>query len=583
MVEFLIAFLISFAASLMLTPLVSKLATAYGFVDRPDGGRKAHEQPVALGGGAAVFVAALISIVLSLGYVAISGSEVFAATDVSVMVGLLVSAILIVLLGLVDDLVGMQGRYKLLGQLAIAGILIYSGIRIDSIAIFQGRPSAKKEAVEVAEASSAALPTEATNAADGDPAASEATADAPKPAEKAKWKKPGLQLGLLAVPFTIFWLLGAINAFNLIDGIDGLASSVGLVLCLTIAAITAWQGNTGETLIMLAFAGALLGFLRFNFAPASIYLGDAGSMLIGLLIGAIAVHSSIKSAATVALAVPCGVWAIPILDSMAAILRRKLTGRSFFAPDRGHLHHSLLVRGWSVRQAVLFIALICTTTCLSAVLSIYFGDERIALATVLLVVIFLISTQTFGHIEFALLKEHLRFSNMPFGKATGNESQIHESRIQLQGARRWDLLWTAIIESAPDYRIARLKLVIHIPALHEDYFASWDARREHKNNTAQMWNISHPIIVDSNVVGQLEIGGMPDGESTLGHMIQVLDFLEPIEDDVQHIMKEIQDAQPKVSVGKIARGSREKVAEESPDASLSADAEISTSQALAKH
>ena len=131
----------------------------------------------------------------------------------------------------------------------------------------------------------------------------------------------------------MFWLLGAINAINLIDGIDGLASSVGLVLCLAVAALTAYQGssenfsgNYGATLIALTLGGALLGFLRYNFAPASIFLGDAGSMLIGLVLGAVAIQHQLKTAATVALAVPVAVWSIPIVDSAAAILRRQVDG-----------------------------------------------------------------------------------------------------------------------------------------------------------------------------------------------------------------------------------------------------------------
>jgi UDP-GlcNAc:undecaprenyl-phosphate GlcNAc-1-phosphate transferase len=342
----------------------------------------------------------------------------------------------------------------------------------------------------------------------------------------------------------LFWLLGAINAINLIDGIDGLASSVGLVLCATIAAITLWQGYVFETLVMLSLAGALLGFLRFNFAPASIYLGDAGSMLIGLLIGGIAIHSSLKSAATVALAVPIGVWAIPILDSMAAILRRKLTGRSFFAPDRGHLHHSLLVRGWTVRQAVLFIGLICATTCLSAVISVYFGNELIALLTVAAVVIFLIATQTFGHIEFALVKERLRSHGLSLSSGTNRgQSLPHESHIHLQGAREWDKLWMAIIEPMQDYQVIRLKLVIRIPALHEDYFASWDATQEHKERTERSWQMEYPITVRDEVVGHMEIEGIASKDATLPQMQQVLNFLEPLEEDVQHIMEEIQGKQ----------------------------------------
>lgn len=544
------AFLIAFVASLLLTPQVKRIATKFGFVDKPDGKRKAHKKPVALGGGAGVFLSALFAIAITLVYASLKGENLIRPDDMKVMVGLLLASAFIVLLGLLDDFVHMAGRYKLLGQIIAAGLLIYFGVRIESVSIFAGRPAPKVEqqalAVEpVLESGATGIGEESGAAGVGEADAAQSLESSVTPdTQHSQQKSRGIKLGLLAVPFTLFWLLGAINAINLIDGIDGLASSVGLVLCATIAAITLRQGHVFETLVMLSLAGALLGFLRFNFAPASIYLGDAGSMLIGLVIGGIAIHSSLKSAATVALAVPIGVWAIPILDSMAAILRRKLTGRSFFDPDRGHLHHSLLVRGWTVRQAVLFIGLICATTCLSAVISVYFGNELIALLTVAAVVIFLIATQTFGHIEFALVKEHLRSHGLSLaGGANRRQSRPHESHIHLQGAREWDKLWMAIIEPMQDYQVIRLKLVIRIPALHEDYFASWDATREHKERAERSWQMEFPITVRDEVVGHMEIEGIASKNATPPQMQQVLNFLEPLEEDVQHIMEEIQGKQ----------------------------------------
>jgi len=539
--ELLFAFLIAFVASLLLTPQVKRISTKFGFVDKPDGKRKAHKKPVALGGGAGVFLAALLAIAITIVYASLKGENLIRPDDTKVMIGLLLASAFIVLLGLLDDFVHMAGRYKLIGQIIAAGLLIYFGVRIESVSIFAGRPAPKVE--QQALAVEPVLESGAAGIGEADTAQSLESSVTPD-AQHSQQKSRGIKLGLLAVPFTLFWLLGAINAINLIDGIDGLASSVGLVLCATIAAITLRQGYIFETLVMLSLAGALLGFLRFNFAPASIYLGDAGSMLIGLLIGGIAIHSSLKSAATVALAVPIGVWAIPILDSMAAILRRKLTGRSFFDADRGHLHHSLLVRGWTVRQAVLFIGLICATTCLSAVISVYFGNELIALLTVAAVVIFLIATQTFGHIEFALVKEHLRSHGLSLaGGANRRQSRPHESHIHLQGAREWDKLWMAIIEPMQDYQVIRLKLVIRIPALHEDYFASWDATREHKERAERSWQMEYPITVCDEVVGHMEIEGIASKNATLPQMQQVLNFLEPLEEDVQHIMEEIQGKQ----------------------------------------
>ena len=543
MIELVVAFFLALALSLVLTPLVGKLARSLGFVDHPDGGRKTHEQPVALGGGAAVFLATLAAVLITFLYETTVGTKLIADDNLNIFWGLLTASVLIVILGLVDDIFALRGRYKLVGQIAVASLLIFFGVRIESVALFQGPLSPQ---VYAAKSEDAAVGESGAGEVDQAPPVADESADSDDDAT-GKGKK-GLALGLLAIPFTLLWLLGAINAINLIDGIDGLASSVGLVLCLTFAAIMGWRGETAAAIIMLALGGALLGFLRYNFAPASVFLGDAGSMLIGLLIGTIAIASSTKSAATVALAVPVAVWSVPILDSAAAILRRKLTGRSVFAADRGHLHHSLLVRGWSVRQAVLFIGLISAMTCISAVLGIYFRNEIVGLLMVFAIIGFLIFTETFGHIELALIKDRFRSSGFSFSRRD-SEIPYRESSIQLQGARQWDTLWTAIIESADSYRLTRLKLIIHIPGLHEDYFASWNSSRNRKNLEDRTWQVNHPLIVDDVVVGHLEIVGVPESTSTLDHIIQVLDFLEPIEEDIDYIMKGIEVDGAGVRVG----------------------------------
>lgn len=486
-------------AGLLLTPVVRRLAHAWGFVDCP-GGRKTQVAPIALGGGAAVFGALLVGCLAAALLGLASGYTVWTADDAPKLAILLVACIAVVLLGLIDDRVHIRGRYKLLGQLAIAGIIVVAGARIEKFMVFGQL----------------------------------------------------IELQSFAIPLTLFWLLGTMNAINLIDGIDGLAGSVGTVLCLTIAAITAWQGNVSETVILLSLAGAQLGFLRYNFAPASIYLGDAGSMLIGLVIGAVAVHTSVKASAALALAVPVAVWSIPILDSAAAILRRKLTGRSLFTPDRGHLHHSLLVRGWSVRQAALFIVLICATTCLSAVLSVIWRNEFIALVTVVAVLVFLIFTRTFGHIEFALLRDRVRFPVF-FRDARDNadSSLSRTTCIRLQGSREWDKLWAAIIESADTYRLTRLKLSLSIPALHEAFFATWEtSARELKQHAEDRgWRLVHPLIVDNESVGMLEIAGVSLDGSTLAQVIPVLEFLEPIEEDIRQIREHIRLDRDAVKTG----------------------------------
>lgn len=483
---YLLALVVGWLATYALTPIVRNAAIKLGFVDKP-GGRKKQLNAIALGGGLAVFGGAIAAVVVAFFFadVALTKDLIFFGGDARFLAGLGAAAVATLALGIYDDATDLRGRYKLLGQMAIVGALVYLGLQTDRFSLFG---------------------TE-------------------------------YQLGWMAIPFSMFWLLGSTNAINLLDGIDGLASSIGMVLCLTLAAINAYFGQFPEAVVTLALAGALLGFLRYNFAPASIYLGDAGSMVIGLVIGAVALHTQLKAPAFVAMIVPMAVWAVPILDSGAAIVRRRLTGRSIFAPDRGHLHHSLLTRGWSVRQASIFITLICAVTCLSAVLGVFWQKEWIVVATVAFVVIFLIGSKTFGHVEFELLRHRMRQSGVSLTSEPTQPNLARHGVVRLQGSHEWEVLWDSLVESAPGYGLTKLQLTIHMPAVHEAFYANWRAPKGTKPPADEVWRVSHPLMVDGEPVGKLEVSGMADDphQSTLAQMAEVLDFLEPIEENISRV------------------------------------------------
>ena len=481
---YLLAIGLGWLATYSLTPAVRKLAIKLDFVDKP-GGRKKHAHAIALGGGLAVFGGSLAAIAVSYLFADSNLDVMFFGNDARMLTGLAVAAGATVALGVYDDAKNMRGRYKLLGQLTIAAMLVYLGFKMDHFTLFGNE----------------------------------------------------IQLGWLTVPFSLFWLVGATNAINLLDGIDGLASSVGLVLCLTLASINAYYGHFPEAVVMLALAGSLFGFLRYNFAPASIYLGDAGSMLIGLMIGAIAVQTHYKTPAFVAMAIPLAVWAVPILDSGAAIVRRRLTGRSIFAPDRGHLHHSLLMRGWTVRQASLFITLICSVTCLSAVLGVFWNNEWVVIGTVAGVILFLISSKTFGHIEFALLRNRMRQHGLSLRSDETHHDLPKHGTVRLQGSHEWEVLWESLVEAAPDYSLTKLQLSIHMPAVHEAFFANWKAPKGVAVEASDIWRATLPLVVDGETVGKLDLAGLADDpdRSTLAHATEVLDFLEPIEENIRRV------------------------------------------------
>ena len=343
-ISLLILFAAGFGVSLLLVPSTRMFARRWGLLDRPDGRRKLHGQPVPVTGGLAVLAASVLVLGLA---AAVPGplSQALAGKGPGLL-GLLLAAVIICAVGTADDIHRLRGRHKLLGQLAAAGIVVLFGVRIESLRLFDYQ----------------------------------------------------LELGLLAVPFTLFWLLGAINALNLLDGMDGLLASVGGIISLALGVMALLEGDAATAAVAVVLAASVLGFLRYNFPPASIFLGDCGSMLIGLVVGVLAIQSSLKGPTTVALAAPLALFTIPIFDTAAAILRRKLTGRSIYCTDRGHLHHCLLGHGMSSRLALLVVAALCLVTVVGVLASIAWRNDGIALVAATTVIATLVLTRLFGYV-----------------------------------------------------------------------------------------------------------------------------------------------------------------------------------------
>jgi UDP-GlcNAc:undecaprenyl-phosphate/decaprenyl-phosphate GlcNAc-1-phosphate transferase len=162
-------------------------------------------------------------------------------------------------------------------------------------------------------------------------------------------------MGWLSLPLTILWVLWITNAFNLIDGIDGLAAGSSLFSTLVVFAVSLSSGNAFVSILSLALAGSIIGFLRFNFNPATIFLGDSGSLFIGFMLSALALAGASKSSTVVAVAIPVVSFGLPILETIISVLRRFLSGQPLFGADRGHIHHKLLERGLSQRQSVIIL------------------------------------------------------------------------------------------------------------------------------------------------------------------------------------------------------------------------------------
>ncbi len=446
-------FWLACTVSASFTRFVRKAAPYVGLVDRPDRRRKLHAKEMPLGGGAAIFTSTVV-VILALLVVPNPWQASFRQMAVD-LAPLLAASAVIVIVGLADDRYGLRGRHKVLGQCAAAGTLMLGGFLIRSIGIFG-------------------------------------------------WH---VELGLLTIPFTLFWLLGAINSLNLLDGIDGLVTTVGLILVSAIAGIAALTGHIEIALGAVVFAGSLLGFLLFNLPPASIFLGDAGSMLIGLVIGVLSIEGSLKGPGTALLAAPLVIWTIPVFDSAAAVLRRKLTGRTLYAPDRGHIHHRLLNRLGSNRSVLGLIGMTCVLTSVAAIISVFLKSDVVALVTGVAVVAVFVLTGLFGRVELSLLIGHCRrFARGYLLRGDTVQEELCEEVLHLQGSRDWGLLWNVLAEAKQQPQLTEIRLYIHWPAAHEEFHAMW--RKPPGVDTDRRWRMEIPLAVArQSLVGTLTVFG----------------------------------------------------------------------------
>jgi UDP-GlcNAc:undecaprenyl-phosphate GlcNAc-1-phosphate transferase len=495
MLSLSLALLASLVACLLLTPPARVLARRWGLVDRPDGRRKLHGQPIPLAGGLAVFTAVLAA----LATLELAGlTWVTDSLRAPELLGLLVGGAVICSVGVLDDLGRLRGRHKLLGQAVAVVVVIGCGVRVDRVVLFG-------------------------------------------------WH---LDLGLLAVPFTAFILLGAVNSLNLLDGMDGLLSSVGLIICLAMGVMAFGNGQVGPACVAFALAGALLGFLVYNLPPASAFLGDAGSMLIGLVVGVLAIQSSLKGPATVALAAPTAMLTLPIFDTLAAILRRKLTGRSIYATDRDHLHHCLLRRGLTNQGALLLLAGFCLLAVGGGLGSVAFNSELIALVTAAGLVATLLATRLFGHAELALLKKRLALLLPRFGRGQA-EAQAQEVEVRLHGRLDWGDLWVLILNSVDQLNLRRVLLDVNAPAINECYHARWDrghsgVRGRNGAGAAESeenggWKAQLPLVVHNRVIAQVELTGERDDRPAWEKIGAMADLLREFERKAELLLAPVQN------------------------------------------
>jgi UDP-GlcNAc:undecaprenyl-phosphate/decaprenyl-phosphate GlcNAc-1-phosphate transferase len=304
----IVAFVLAALISLFATQVVRRAIRRVGLLDHPDE-RRTHRRPLPRGGGLAVMVAFVaVGGMLAIVGSAIPGVPSTSGVDMGELVGLFGGGILAAVLGVVDDALDLRARWQFLGQIIVALVAVAAGITVDFI---------------------------------GNPFGSE-NIDFPT------W---------FSIAFTVVWIVGMINSLNFIDGLDGLSTGISLIAAVTLGVLsmTTQIGQPFVAVLCFTFAGALLGFLRWNFYPAVIFQGTAGVMFLGYTLATLSILGTAK------IIVALLVLAVPIVDSFWVIVRRLMSGRSPFNPDRGHIHHRLLDVGLSHRSTVLLIYLMCAT------------------------------------------------------------------------------------------------------------------------------------------------------------------------------------------------------------------------------
>ncbi|HTR81111.1 MAG TPA: hypothetical protein VMM58_05715 [Bacteroidota bacterium] len=314
--------------ALLLTPLVIRFATLVGAIDLPNE-RKIHRYPIPRLGGIALCIGFLVTLFV-LKALNIAGNSPFPFAGYRGL-AFIAAFVLIFFVGVVDDIRSINPGKKFLVQLAAAAIVYAGGFRISSMTNFLS---------------------------------------------------PGkLNLGILDFPLTVIWIAGVTNAFNLIDGLDGLASGVGIIASLCMSCIAYLKGDIATAFIVLALAGAIAGFLRYNFHPAKIFLGDSGSLLIGFTLAVLSIRTSTKGTTAFAVVVPILALGLPVMDTILSMFRRLLysllpehkNGGSFlsklhsmFLPDKRHIHHQLMALGLSYQGVVITLYVVSAVLGLGA-------------------------------------------------------------------------------------------------------------------------------------------------------------------------------------------------------------------------
>ena len=321
----LLAFVTALGIAFALTPVVKSFAFKIGAVDVPKDSRRMHKSPIPRVGGLAIYLGFLVSVLVF-------------GNMTSELQAILLGSVVLILLGVVDDVVALSPKIKFVGQIAAAIIVMVAGVRIEVLSNPFGSGY--------------------------------------------------FHLGMLSYPITLVWIVGMINAVNFIDGLDGLACGVSSIAALTVFTIALLVSEPYVAIIMAALTGACFGFLPYNMNPAKIFMGDTGSMFLGYMLAVMSINGLFKLYAIISFVVPFLILGLPIFDTAFAIIRRLLKGQSPLQADRGHIHHRLVDLGFDQKQSVAILYAVSVVLGLAAVIFTTSGEMKIAILAVAILLCF---------------------------------------------------------------------------------------------------------------------------------------------------------------------------------------------------
>ena len=344
MTTLLAVFCIALILSLVLTPMVGRIGTRFGAIDVPNG-RKVHANPIPRTGGLSIVIVFLFALFIA-SFFNTSVSNLLVINRQAAF--LLLGAMVCFGIGLLDDFHRQRPGLKFAFQIVAASIAYFGGINISSLNFLGAH----------------------------------------------------VEFGFLSYFLTVFWFVLFINAVNLVDGLDGLAGGIVVFASLVMVILLIWNNDYMTAMLFTALGGSILGFLRYNFNPASIFLGDGGSYFLGYAIAGLSIMGSIKSQMSAAILIPLLALGIPLFDTILSPLRRFARGRKMFHPDTGHVHHRLVKLGFNAKNTVWIIYAITFCLCLLAVVVVNIRDEKAGFFLIILGLGIVIFVRKLGYFEY---------------------------------------------------------------------------------------------------------------------------------------------------------------------------------------